>query len=207
MKGLMLYGCALALAMAPAVARAEASLACDSLPTVCVPMSGPSLGCQPLLDDPARITFRTRPNLDMVRVTGRSVPLTTMDPANELVIFTLSNSYGIIFSEAIVATRFIPNAKLTAWKFVLKRTGLPLLYNFRINKKLNRTTGATEFILKVKAEGYLDLANPDSLAGHTVDQLKTMTIQITVGDDVFYNTADWVVKGNGWYLADKYMFL
>lgn len=162
--------------------------------------------CQPLLDDPARITFRTRPKLDMLSVTGRSVPLTTLDPAAESVAVSISNINGVVYAQMIGSGAFIPNTKFTAWKYVLKRTGLPMIYNFRINKKLNRTTGATEFILKVKSESDMTIANP-LVMGQTVDELKNMTIQINVGDDVFYNTADWEVKSNGWYLADKYMFL
>ena len=53
----------------------------------------------------------------------------------------------------------------------------------------------------------MGIANPAIMTSQTVDQLKTMTIQINVGDDVFYNTAAWEQKSNGWYLADKYMFL
>jgi hypothetical protein len=162
--------------------------------------------CRPLLDDPARITFRARPKLDLLSVTGRSVPLTTLDPVTEEVSFSLQNVNGQVYAATIPATSFIPNTKLTAWKYVLKRTGLPLLYNFRIRKRLNRTTGATEFILKAKAESNLDVSNP-VVMGQTVEELKNMTLQISIGDDVFYNTADWEVKGNGWYLADKYMFL
>ena len=40
-----------------------------------------------------------------------------------------------------------------------------------------------------------------------IDMRKTMTIQINVGDDVFYNTAAWALESNGCYLADKFMLL
>jgi hypothetical protein len=60
---------------------------------------------------------------------------------------------------------------------------------------------------KAKSESDLGIANPAIMTSQTVDQLKTMTIQINVSDDVFYNTAAWEQKSNGWLLRDKYMFL
>ena len=33
-----------------------------------------------------------------------------------------------------------------------------------------------------------------------------MTIQIAIGDDVFFITAPYERKRDGWYLRDKYMF-
>lgn len=163
--------------------------------------------CRPLLDDPARITFKTRPKLDMVQVTGRSVPVTEMDPVADTVNIFVWNVNGTVYQGQVVPGSFIPNTRVTVWKYVLKRTGIPLLYNFRIIKRYNRITGDTEFILKVKAEDIMDSANPLVMTGQTLDELKTMTIQISVGDDVFYNTAAWEPKSNGWYLADKYMFM
>lgn len=162
--------------------------------------------CRPLLDDPARIVFRADPKLDMVKVVARAVPLTDMDPVADTVIFSSSNINGPIYSEVITPGKFIPNTKFTAWKYVLKRTGSPMIYVFRINKRLNKLTGNTEFILKVTAEGDLSSADP-LFTGQTVEDLQTMTIQIAVGDDVFYNTSTWERKSNGWYLADKYMFM
>lgn len=163
--------------------------------------------CRPLLRDPAKIIFRTRPKLDSVVVDGRTVPLTTMDPANEAVALSVSNAFGTIYQEILPLGKFIPNLKLTTWKYVLKRTGFPMIYNFKITKKFNRLTGNTEFTLKAKAEANGDVANPAVMVGHTLDELKTMTIEMIVGDDVFYNTADWARKTNGWYLADKFLYM
>jgi len=173
---------------------------------VCTEQCVRTPSCQPLLDDPARIVFRARPKLDTFSLTGRTVPLTTMDPAAENVSFLLTNMNGVVYAETVLAGKFIPNTKLDKWKYVLKRNGLPQIYNFQINKKVNRTTGETEFIFKAKSESGLDMTNP-AATGQSVDLLKTMTIQINVGDDVFYNTAAWELKSNGWHLADKFMFL
>jgi hypothetical protein len=174
---------------------------------VCGPEGRLVPACQPLLDDPAAMEFRTRQNLDKVKVAGRSVPLTEMDPVVDTVIFSTSNINGPVYSQQIHPGSFIPNTKFTKWKYVLKRTGSPMIYVFKIRKRYNKVTGDTEFILKVKAEGNLDIANPLVMTGQTLEELQTMTIQISVGDDVFYNTNVWERKSNGWYLSDKYMFM
>jgi len=174
---------------------------------VCAPEGRLVPACQPLLDDPARMIFKTRPKLDMVKVVARGVPLTEVDPVADTISLWVANVNGTVYQEVITPGKFIPNAKFTAWKYVLKRNGSPMIYNFRINKHLNKLTGNTEFILKVTAEGNLDIANPLIRTWQTLEDLQTMTIQISVGDDVFYNTNIWERKNNGWYLADKYMFM
>jgi hypothetical protein len=142
----------------------------------------------------------------MVKVTGRGVPLTEMDPVADMVNVAVWNVNGVVYAESIPPGTFLPNTKFTVWKYVPKRTGLPMIYKFRIKKRYNRLTGNTEFILKVAAEGDLSIANPLG-TGQTIEDLQTMTIQISVGDDVFYNTSIWERKSNGWFLADKYMFM
>ena len=54
----------------------------------------------------------------------------------------------------------------------------------------------------------VDVSSIDPLPyeSHSEDQLKTMSAQISVGDDIFYNTSDWMRTPYGWYLADKYMW-
>jgi len=61
--------------------------------------------------------------------------------------------------------------------------------------------------IKAKSESDMGIANPAIMTSQTVDQLKTMTIKINISDGVFYNTAAWEQKSNGWLLRDKYMFL
>lgn len=162
--------------------------------------------CRPLLDDPAKITFKTRPKLDMFRVTGRGVPVTDVDPIADGMMFGLSNANGLVYGEMVDGAKFITNTSKTTWKYVVKRTGMPMIYNVRINKKLNRTTGLVEYIVKLKSESDLDMANP-FVTDQAIEVLQQITIQISIGEDVFYNSANWERKSNGWFLADKYMFM
>lgn len=149
-----------ALYAAPATATA-------SKVPVCVAPSPPAQTGEladaplPFLDDPGKIVFRERPKLDRLILSGRAVPLTSMDPQAEPVTLTLSNVVGTVYKETIPAGSFEPNAKLTSWKYTRKKVGSSLIYSFKIKKRFNRNAGNTEFLLKAKTEAALDYAHPE----------------------------------------------
>lgn len=187
----------------------------DCLDTDCAPAEGDVVcgpdgltvpACQPLLDDPAKIKFRMPRRLDFIFVAGSAVPLSPMDPAAENFAFLLMNASGVVYQQAIPANSFISNTKQTVWKYVLRKTGSPMIFNARIIKKYNKMTAETYYLLKVKAEADAGKADPLRNSDYTEAELANMFVQISVGDDSFYNSATWERKTWGWYLADRYMF-
>ena len=172
-------------------------------------------GCQALLDDPARMRFKTRPRLDLFTMSARTIPLTDMDPNGNgsYVTFALLNStVGNVYAEILDGNNFIANPARTRWHYSQKQDGTPKIYSYVIRKRVNRFTGLTEYRLTIRIKLSLNLVNPAVNTFYTADQLKNNTIMVSVGDDIFYNTADWTYRVSrsgkplGWKLEDKYIF-
>ncbi len=145
--------------------------------------------CLPILDDPAKLTW------EYVKIHGRFVPDTPVDPENEGFTFMLSNANGLIYrAELFAADLRVAGGKSTKrWKFRDKlakrgmgsRKGLSTISM----KTRNEPDGSVSYPFKVKAYG--DMSNAT---------VALMTTQISVGDDVSFVTAEWKGKPGHWRL-------
>jgi len=162
--------------------------------------------CQPLLDDPARMTFKMPKRFDYLKMSARGILNTEINPDVEDVNFVVSNVGGVVYSEQLPPGSFVPNSSGTSFKFKRRRDKItPGMYNYVIKKKYVKKTDTNEVIVKPKMEGDFGLADPLRNTIYTEAELATMTIQLSIGNDVFYITAPYERKRNGWYLRDKYM--
>ncbi len=145
--------------------------------------------CLPILDDPAKLTW------NYVKIHGRFVPGTPVDPENEGFTFMLSNANGLIYRAELFAAdlRFAGGKSTKRWKFRDKfakrgmgsRKGLSTISM----KTRNEPDGSVSYPFKVKAYG--DMSNAT---------VALMTTQISVGDDVSFVTAEWKGKPGHWRL-------
>ncbi len=145
--------------------------------------------CLPILDDPAKLTW------NYVKIHGRFVPGTPVDPENEGFTFMLSNANGLIYRAELFAAdlRFAGGKSTKRWKFRDKfakrgmgsRKGLSTISM----KTRNEPDGSVSYPFKVKAYG--DMSNAT---------VALMTTQISVGDDVSFVTEEWKGKPGHWRL-------
>ena len=145
--------------------------------------------CLPILDDPAKLTWK------YVKIHGRFVPDTPVDPENEGFTFMLSNANGLIYRAELFATdlRVAGGKSTKRWKFRDKlakrgmgsRKGLSTISM----KTRKEPDGSVSYPFKVKAYG--DMSNAT---------VALMTTQISVGDDVSFVTAEWKGKPGHWRL-------
>lgn len=161
--------------------------------------------CQPLLDDPAKMKFKMPTKLDFLKVDGRGIPSSGMDPAIQPVRFNISNLGGTIYSQTLPAGSMKPNKRHTAFNYKMKKNGTPMITNFVIRLKVDPRTGEPNYLFKVKVEGDLWVADPARNTSYEVDELARMLTMFYCGDDVFFVNTAWKLRPYGWFLADKYM--
>jgi hypothetical protein len=160
-------------------------------------------------DAKAQVKFKMPKRLDTFQVKAIGVPVSPMDPSNDLISFLLGNLQGVVYYETFDAGMLIPNKKNIVWKYKVKKTGSDMIYQYFIKKKLNKKTGDLEYHFKVKGEADLWQTDPNRNTLFTEHELANMILQLVVGDDVFFINADWERIGNrtikGWKLYDKYL--
>jgi hypothetical protein len=161
-------------------------------------------------DAKAQIKFKMPKRLDTFQVKAFGVPVSPVDPSNDSISFLLGNLQGVVYYETFDPGMLVPNKKNTVCKDKLKKAGSDMIYKFFIKEKRNRQTGELEYHFKVKGEADLWQTDPNRNTIYLEHELANMTVQLAVGDDVFFINADWERKGNrvikGWKLDADELF-
>jgi TQXA domain-containing protein len=152
--------------------------------------------CLPILRDPAVIRFshtrpassRARQRPDLLRVHGRIEPGTAHDAVAEGLTLLVTNAHGVVYK-----ARLLPGdlqRRKSGMSFVDKAAARGAgtrdgLYRVRLRRGINDS-------LVVSIEAYGDLS---------AATLPAMTIQIGIGDDMFYTKGAFSSRRYGWYWA------
>ncbi len=155
--------------------------------------------CIPILNDPATLTSydaeaRARGKKGRVKIHGRFVPVTPVDPITEGFTFTLSNALGTIYTARLepfdMEARNPSKMRFkdrNAKKARALRGGIG-----KLSIKRRRDGGYLGYSFKIKAYGNMSRAT-----------LARMSTQVRIGDDVAYLTADWSGHDGKWKLYQK----
>ncbi len=155
--------------------------------------------CVSILNDPAIIrTYgeqkRGRPRKDFVKIHGRFIPNSPVDPYLEGFSFLLTNADGIIYTASLFPGDF--EIKREEFRFKdkrAKRTGLGIrggIFKLRVKQRFDG--GFLGYGFTIKAYGDLSRA-----------VLPRMTTQVYIGDDVAFLTATWRGDSRKWKLKQS----
>ena len=152
--------------------------------------------CVPILDDPAFVRAARNPKKKgMIKIHGRFVPKTDVDPIADGFRFLLTNEFGTIFDGTLLPGDLAPSGT-TNWKFKdrsAKKSATPLrdgLFAIKIRKRNDREGIAYGF--RVQAWGDMSAAT-----------VPLMVTQVYMGDDVAVLKAEWDGEPGRWYLKRK----
>ena len=139
--------------------------------------------CPQIVRDPASIQMRRGALLDFLHLNGGVVPMTPIDPANEVTGFLLDNAERVLFRQ------IIPPGGL-----VLKGS------KFKFYDKAAKTAGGINRKLLFLKRGIWHVAY-FIYSDFTPATVPTMATQVKIGDDVFMYKATWTqTKQGGWKL-------
>jgi cysteine-rich repeat protein len=144
--------------------------------------------CEPIRRDPATITFKhtlERATPDMLRMHGSIVPKTPIDPIAEGLGMVLSNANGVVYRAFLLPGDL--SGKSTTHMWFIDRTA-------------GRGRGVRDGIYRISIARrgercFFSLLAYGDLRAAT---LPTMTVQVMVGDDVFFYKSEWKRTAKGW---------
>ena len=160
--------------------------------------------CVPPLRDPAKMVFNLPKRLDTLAITAHVVPTTEASPDGAWSLSIANTPNGVLYTQSIADGMLLPKPR-QRWVYLTERTGLPMIYKWVAKRKFDKKTQTVQYLLKIKMEADFANADPDRNTMATEDELETMTLQITMGDDVFSTTAGWERKHSGWYLPNHHV--
>ncbi len=148
--------------------------------------------CVPILDDPALITG------ERIRVHGKYIPTTTVDPVADGFMFLLTNENGVIYRGRLLPgdIKLVSSGRRPRWGFkdlaAKKGTGSRdgiFKFQLRVHREPD---GSTSYPFFVRVYGDMSFATE-----------KRMTTQVYIGDDVGHLTAEWLGQQGRWFLTHK----
>ena len=148
-------------------------------------------GCQPILQDPATITFdRGDDGLDEVRIHGRFAFTTPFDPEAEGFGFVISNANGIVYRGKLAAGAVVSKSA-SGRRYLFRDRAASATGGFaNVGVRKRKIRGTSYLVFRVRTYG--------DLSGAT---LALMTTQVTIGNEVGSLTAEWTPTPSGWRLA------
>ncbi len=151
-------------------------------------------GCLQILRDPAVIRFaatrpkssRLRQRPDFFRVHGRLQPPHALDAIAKGLTVVLTNSNGVIYK-----ARLLPGDLQRHWSTL----------SF-VDKAAARGQGTRDGLYRVKLKhgvGDSLVMTLEAYGDFSAATLPTMTVQIGIGDDMFFTKGAWTRRRYGWY--------
>jgi hypothetical protein len=148
-------------------------------------------GCQPILQDPATITFDGGDDgLDELRIHGRFAFTTPFDPEAEGFGFVVSNADGVVYRGKL-APGTVVSKSASGRRYLFRDRAASATGGFaNIGVRKRKIRGTSYLVFRVRTYGDLSAAT-----------LARMTTQVTIGNEVGSLTADWTQTPSGWRLA------
>lgn len=152
-----------------------------------------------------RIAFQPEPRLDLLEVSVRVLPTSHVRPDEANVRVSLIGLGGLYFDQTLTAGSLVANAEGDQWLYESARGGSSAIYRMVLREELNTGTNRREYRIEIRAESDLAATDPDQNPLLGEEELRTMTLQVVIGDEIFALTSAWERYGNGWKLnADRF---
>jgi TQXA domain-containing protein len=142
--------------------------------------------CLPILEDPAVIKL-IADGPDFFRIHGFLQPQSPCDPLSEGLSIVVTNGNGVIYK-----AQLRPGDLVRRWSSMVF-----------VDKPAKRGRGARDGLYRVKLlrgrEGRIGVTL-EAFGDFSAATLPAMTVQIGIGDDMFFNKAAWSPRRYGWHL-------